>query len=46
VEPIAREMGAPPQLKYKFFGGDEGACEAFIYPSVANLRHAPSTASP
>jgi len=43
---ITRVMGAPPLVHEEFFGGDEGTCEAFIYPSVVGLRHPPSTTGP
>jgi len=46
ADQIAAEMGTPPLVHSEIFGGDEGACEAYIYPSVAGLRHPPSTTRP
>ncbi len=46
ADQIAKEMGVGPAVHSEFFGGDEGACEAYIYPSVASLRHSPSVSRP
>ncbi len=43
---IATEMGAAPLVHSEFFGGDEGTCDAFIYPSVASLQHSSSMTRP
>jgi hypothetical protein len=33
ADQIGKEMGAAPVVNREFFGGDEGACEAYIYPA-------------
>ncbi len=46
ADQIAKEMGALPVVHRELFGGDEGACEAYIYPSAGSLRHSPSMSRP
>jgi hypothetical protein len=43
---ITTAMGAAPLVHSAVFGGDEGICEAFIYPSIADIRHPRSTTGP
>jgi Dolichyl-phosphate-mannose-protein mannosyltransferase len=43
---ITTAMGGEPLVHSAIFGGDEGVCEAFIYPSVADIKHPQSTTGP
>jgi hypothetical protein len=46
---IAKEIGAAPVVHSEFFGGDEGACTAYIYPSarsVGSVRRSASVSRP